>query len=95
MDKTAGQPIRSGHQHSLKLAPLRGIAQPIQGGTINARATVSCISIVMLRGNCPALSMGFCVESFDLLVERLLFGLALGGGPRIDSNLHLIPLCAA
>src|SRR5262249_34208084 len=93
MDKAAGQPIGSDHQHSLKLAPLRGIAQPIQGGMINARATVSCLSIVMLRGNGPALSMCFCVESFDLLVDRLLFGLALGGDPRIDRNLHLIPPC--
>jgi hypothetical protein len=45
VNKAARQPIRRGHQQSLKFAPFGGIAQPIQGRPIKTRSTVAIISI--------------------------------------------------
>src|SRR3954452_17646131 len=87
----AGQPVGCGDQDTIELAQRCPIAQPLQPGPLEARATVAVIAKHVLRLNYPALAQSMGEQAIELLGQAVGLSLTLGGDPRIDPDPHGSP----
>src|SRR6266498_4908565 len=91
MDIFAGQPIRVGEQDPIEFREGDSIAQAIQAGASQLRATVAIIAEDILGCQRPALGLDIGPQALELLLNGLCLGLPLGGHTHIDSYSHDAP----
>ena len=91
VDVVAGQPVRRGHQHQVKLGQRRVIAEPVQPRPADTGAAITVITVDMLVIQLPAALRGRRPQPVKLLLDALRLGLAGGRDPRIRRHSHQRP----
>jgi len=91
VDVVAGQPVRRGHQHNVKIGQRRMVTQPVQPRPAKTGTAKPVIAVDMLVIQRPAALRGRRAQPVKLLLDGLRLGLAGGRHPRIHRRAHQAP----
>jgi len=91
MSIVARQPIRREHNDGIEFAASGAVAQSIQRGAIESRATDSFIEEFMFRQQTPALLLNVLFEKSYLGGNRAFLLLIESRDSGIDRYLHFVP----
>jgi len=89
MDIVAGEAIWCGHEYAFDGAYSGTIASVIQTRTVELGATITIITEDMFLCQMPVgLICHPCAQTGELLLNRLLLLLPIGGDPNIQGHFH-------
>ena len=78
MNVVAGQPVRRGHHHHVKIGQRRMIPQPVQPRPAKPGTAITVITVNVLLIQLPAAFGHRRAQPVKLLLDRLRLGLAGG-----------------